>query len=158
MSITLVDNVYYFIVFKASTFNFASMSYHIEAETKLMPFRRGHFQMHFLEWKCLKPIKISLKFVPRGPINNIPALVQIMAWCQPSDKPLSESMMVSVPTYVCVTRPQWIKEHFHFAFLVKINNAIPTMLQYCYMSIHLVDTMYSFIVFKISTFYFPNGS
>ena len=72
MSITLVDNVYHFIVFKASTFNFASISYHIEAETKLMPFRRRHFQMHLLEWKCLKPIKISLKFVPRGPINNIP--------------------------------------------------------------------------------------
>ena len=27
-------------------------------------------------------IKISMKFVPWGPINNIPALVQIMAWCQ----------------------------------------------------------------------------
>ena len=26
------------------------------------------------------PIKISLKFVPQGLINNIPALVQIMAW------------------------------------------------------------------------------
>ena len=25
-------------------------------------------------------IKISLKFVPKGPINNIPALVQVMAW------------------------------------------------------------------------------
>ena len=27
-------------------------------------------------------IKISLKCVPRGPINNIPALVQIIAWRQ----------------------------------------------------------------------------
>ena len=26
-------------------------------------------------------INILLKFVPKGPINNIPALVQIMAWC-----------------------------------------------------------------------------
>ena len=26
---------------------------HIEAETKWKPFRRQHFQMHFLEWKCL---------------------------------------------------------------------------------------------------------
>ena len=39
-------------------------------------------------------IKISLKFVPRGPINNIPSLVQIMAWHRPGDKPLSEPMMV----------------------------------------------------------------
>ena len=51
-------------------------------------------------------IKISLKFIPRGPINNIPALVQIMAWCRSGDKPLSEPMMVSVTTHICVTRPQ----------------------------------------------------
>ena len=41
------------------------------------------------------PIKVSLKFVPKGPINNIPAMVQIMAWRRPGDKPLSEPMMVS---------------------------------------------------------------
>ena len=34
-------------------------------------------------------IKISLKFVPNGLINNIPALVQIMAWRRSGDKPLS---------------------------------------------------------------------
>ena len=28
-------------------------------------------------------IKISLKFVPKGLINNIPALVRIMAWRRP---------------------------------------------------------------------------
>ena len=38
-------------------------------------------------------IKISLKFVPKGPINNNPALVQIMACRQTGDKPLSEPMM-----------------------------------------------------------------
>ena len=32
-------------------------------------------------------IKISLKFVPKIPINNISALVQITAWRQPGDKP-----------------------------------------------------------------------
>ena len=54
-------------------------------------------------------IKISLKFVPKGPINKIPALVQIMAWCQSGAKPLSEPMMVSLLTHICVTRPQWVK-------------------------------------------------
>ena len=39
-------------------------------------------------------IKISLKFVPKGPISNIPALVQLMAWRRPGDKPLSEPMMI----------------------------------------------------------------
>ena len=57
------------------------------------------------EWHS---IKISLEFVPKIPINNIPALVQIMAWSRPGDKPLSEPMMVVLPTHICVTRPQWI--------------------------------------------------
>ena len=57
-------------------------------------------------------IKISLKFVPKGLINNIPALVLIMAWRRPGDKPLSEPMMVRSLTYICVTRPQWVKIWF----------------------------------------------
>ena len=38
-------------------------------------------------------LKISLKFVPRVRINNIPALVQIRAWRRSGDKQLSGSMM-----------------------------------------------------------------
>ena len=49
-------------------------------------------------------IKISLKFVPGGPMYNIPALVQIIAWHRPGDKSLSESM-VTLLTRICVTRP-----------------------------------------------------
>ena len=73
-----------------------------------MPFRRRHFQVHFREWKCLNLIEISLKFVPKGLINNIPALVQKMAWRHPGDKPLSEPMMEGLLTHICVTRPQWV--------------------------------------------------
>ena len=57
------------------------------------------------EWILLK---ISLKFVVKGPINSIPALVQIMAGRRPGDKPLPEPMMISLPTYICVDRPQWV--------------------------------------------------
>ena len=53
-------------------------------------------------------IKISLKFVPKGPINKIPTLFQIMARRRPGDKPLSEAMLVSLLTHKCVTRPQWV--------------------------------------------------
>ena len=53
-------------------------------------------------------IEILLKFTPKDPINNIPALVQIMAWRRPGDKPLSGSMMVSLLMHICVTRPQWV--------------------------------------------------
>ena len=54
-------------------------------------------------------IKISLTFVPKAPINNIPTLVQIMAWRRPGAKPLSEPMMVNLLSHICITRPQWIK-------------------------------------------------
>ena len=67
------------------------------------------FKRIVLNETCRISIKISLKFVPKGPINNIPALVQIMAWRRPGDKPLSEPMVVSLPTHMCITRPQWIK-------------------------------------------------
>ena len=56
-------------------------------------------------------IKISLKFVPKHPINNIPALIQIMDWHRPGDKPWSEPMIVSLLTHICVSRPQWIDMH-----------------------------------------------
>ena len=31
-----------------------------------------------------------------------------MAWRRPGDKPLSEAMMVSLLTHICITRPQWV--------------------------------------------------
>ena len=66
------------------------------------------FKCIFLNENVWIPNKISLKFVPKGPINNIPAMVQIKAWRRPGDKPLSEPMVVSLPTHICVTRPQWV--------------------------------------------------
>ena len=53
-------------------------------------------------------IQILLKFVRKGPINNIPALVQIMAWRRPGNKPLSEPMIVSLPLHLSVTQPKWV--------------------------------------------------
>ena len=73
-------------------------------------FSDGIFKCVFLNGNVLISIKISLKFVPKGPINNMPALVQIMAWRLPGDKPLSEPMMVRLPTHICITRPQWVNK------------------------------------------------
>ena len=67
------------------------------------------FKPIFLNENIRILIKISLKFVPKVPINSIPALVQIMAWRQPDNNPLSGPMMVRLPTHICVTRPQWVK-------------------------------------------------
>ena len=55
-------------------------------------------------------IKISLKFVPKGSINDIPVLVHIMAWRRPGDKPLFEPMMVRLLMHICVTRSQWVNQ------------------------------------------------
>ena len=49
---------------------------------------------------------ISLKFVPKGLIDDIAALVHIMAWHRPGDKPLSEPVMVSLLTHIYATQPQ----------------------------------------------------
>ena len=74
---------------------------------------RRHFPDDIFKWIFLNEnvwisIKMSLRFVPKVPINNIPTLVQIMAWRRSGDKPLSEPMMDSLLTHICVTRPQWV--------------------------------------------------
>ena len=53
--------------------------------------------MHFHQWKCLKSVKLSLKFVTKGPIDKNSALVQVMAWHWTGDKPL----------------PHWTQVHQH---------------------------------------------
>ena len=68
------------------------------------------FKCIFLNENVWITIKISLKFIPTDSINNIPTLVPIMAWHRPGDKPLPEPMMVSLPTHICVARPEWIKK------------------------------------------------
>ena len=88
---------------------------HIEAETTWPLFHRRHFQTYFLNENVRISIKISLKFVPKGPVNSIPTLVQIMTWRWPGAKPLSEPMMVRLPTHICVTRPQWVKVLWHIS-------------------------------------------
>ena len=72
-------------------------------------FANDIFKRIFLNENIKISMKISLRFIPKCPIDNSPALVQIMAWRLPGDKPLSEPMMVSLLTHICVTRPQWLK-------------------------------------------------
>ena len=82
----------------------------------LRPRQNGrHFPDDFCKWIFLNEnvwisIKISPKFVPKGAVNNIPALVLIVAWRRTGDKPLSEPMMVRSSMHVCFTRPQWVKD------------------------------------------------
>ena len=80
----------------------------------LRPRQNGrHFPDDLFKWIFLNKnvwisINISLEFVPRGPVNNISTLVQVMARRRPGDKPLSEPVMVRVLTHMCGTRLQWV--------------------------------------------------
>ena len=82
----------------------------------LRPRQNGrHFPDDIFKWIFFNEnvwisINISLKFVPRGPINDIPTMVQVVACRRPGDTPLSEPMMVRLPTHICVTRPQWVSD------------------------------------------------
>ena len=50
----------------------------------------------FMNEKCCILIRISLKFVPRGLIDNKPALFRAMAWHQAGDKPLPKPMLTNI--------------------------------------------------------------
>ena len=104
-----------FSVFKIASVN-GSLSFAANNNV-LNSLRPRRNRRHFADdiFKCILlnenewiSLRISLKFVPKVRINNIPSLVQIMAWRWPGDKPLSELMVVSLLTHICVTRPQWV--------------------------------------------------
>ena len=82
----------------------------------LSPRQSGHhfpdsiFRCIFLNENVWISTEISLTFICRCPINNIPALVQIIALHLSGNKSLSEPIMVSLLTHIYVTLSQWIKE------------------------------------------------
>ena len=100
---------------------------HIEAETNGRHFADDIFKCIFLNENVWIPIEISLKFVPKGPINNIPTMVQVMAWRRPGDKPLSAPMMASLPTHIRVT--QWVH---HLLLDIGSLFASPVWIALCY--------------------------
>ena len=77
---------------------------------------------HLFSWMKIYwcEFKFHWSFFPKGPINNIPALDQIMAWRQPGDKPLSDPRMFSLMTHIWVTRPQWVnKRHWEIGHFLR---------------------------------------
>ena len=70
--------------------------------------RHTEFLWYFYPYLPM-PWSLSLRFVLKGPVDNIPALVLIMVWRQPGNKQLSEPMTVSLLTHMWVTRSQWVK-------------------------------------------------
>ena len=84
---------------------------HCQLNTLRLRPNRRHFADAIFKYILLNEniwisIKLSLKNIPKSPINNIPASVQIMAWRRLGDKPLSEPMVIISLTHICITRPQ----------------------------------------------------
>ena len=52
-----------------------------------------NFKCFFLNENVRIPIQLSLNVVLMSPIDNKPALFQVMVWRRTGDKPLPESMM-----------------------------------------------------------------
>ena len=93
-------------------------------------------------------IKISMKFASMGPINSISALVQMMAWHRPSNKTLSDRMMVALLMQLCVTRPQCVKNAAGLDFIF-IQNFVFVLVNSCILLIHIiwsVDIVYAFLL------------
>ena len=104
---------------------------------RLNTLRLRQNECHFTDdiMKCIFMIKyisisinISMKFVPNGPINTIPALVHMMAWRRPGDKPLYEPMMFSLLMQNGITQPQWVYKFLWLTFsqIVTINTTYVT--------------------------------
>ena len=53
------------------------------------------FKCIFLDENGRIPTQVSLNFFSKSPIDNKPALVQVMAWRGIGDKPSSEPMLVT---------------------------------------------------------------
>ena len=70
------------------------IDYHINALRQRKKYQYFAFKGIFLNENVWIAIKIPLKFVLKGSINSESALVQVMAWHQTGNKPLSETIMV----------------------------------------------------------------
>ena len=82
---------------------------HWGREQKCRHIANGIFKRIFSVENVWISLDISPKFVSKVQMNNNQALVQIMSWRRPGDKPLSEPIMVSLPMHIRVIRPQWVK-------------------------------------------------
>ena len=107
--------LYAHLLFKHSLSH--GVTYVVILQRIINTFRSGQNGLYFPDdiLKCIFmndnvwiSLNFSLKFVPKVSIDNTPALVQIMAWRRPGDKPLSEPMMISLLMHICVARPQWV--------------------------------------------------
>ena len=89
------------------------------------------FQCVSLNGNVYISIEISLKSVPKGPMNNITSLVHIMAWCRPVEKPLSEQKIISL-LYSASQNTLYHKDVNHLAEIISgYGNLVTVISQHC---------------------------
>ena len=98
---------------------------------KLRPRRNGRnfpddiFKCIFLDAKCRYKLRLRVhKVCSSGPVNNIPALVQIMAWHRPGAMPLFELMTVSLLTHMRPSASNELKELYRHYTLERSRNVL----------------------------------
>ena len=62
--------------------------------------------------------KIQMNWTHFLSFKNIPALVQIIAWRCPGDKPLPGPIMVSLLTHICITWILWVNSAVLYAITI----------------------------------------
>ena len=85
---------------------FVTMFYVLKPKQNGYHFVEDSLKYNFLKEDARISITILLKFVLKAQMNDIPALVHLMAWHLPGDKPLSDTRRARLLTYICVTRLQ----------------------------------------------------
>ena len=84
-----MENVTYEKKMSSELYTFA----HLPLDKMAASLADNIFKWIFLNESDKILIWISLKFIPRSPIDNKPDLVQVMAWRRTGDKALSEPVM-----------------------------------------------------------------
>ena len=96
------------------------------------------FKCIFFDENVWIPIEVSLKFVPKGPVNNYPSIGSDSGLAGPGNKPLSEPMMVNYLT-------QWVKTssniviQWHWSVLLHHNVTLWTSRILGYGGIYFID-------------------
>ena len=73
-------------------------------------FTDGTFKHILMNEKFFNSIRISLKFVPKGPVDKKAALVQVMAGWRTGDKPLPEPMLTQFTNPYMQHQGGWVKK------------------------------------------------
>ena len=97
---------HYPIEYSWTSFDASRLTYYtLKPRKNYRHFTDDIFKYFYLSENVWTSRKISLKLILKVRFNNTPALVLVMVWFLPGDKPLSEPTMVILLTHKFATRP-----------------------------------------------------